>query len=175
MIVVYYVTVCRRYSTVMRFSNYTAAEIESANAMLLQICYRTLTNTRNSETKSQQNIKALQNFLPQKFLQNFRNSCWYSSLRISTNLSRHFRTINAVRRPIFDTTMTKKLVDDVSRTIFKHHHKKLLCMPSLYLAAFPKCGTTALYHFLIHHPMVAAPIRKEKTLLVHFYRRWCLL
>ena len=158
----------------MRFSNYTAAEIESANAMLLQICYRTLTNTRNSETKSQRNIKALQNFLPQKFLQNFRNPCW-SSLRISTNLSRHFRTINAVRRPIFDTTMTKKVVDDVSRTIFKHHRKKLLCMPSLYLAALPKCGTTALYHFLIHHPMVAAPIRKEKTLLVHFYRRWCLL
>ena len=109
------------------------------------------------------NIDALKTLLPHKFSHEHRNPCWYSSLHIPPSLSRHFNTIKAVRWPVFDSTIRSEQV--VKRTLStvnnQQHQKRLLCLPYVYLAGFPKCGTTALYHLLVQHPLVAQPLRKE--------------
>ena len=55
---------------------------------------------------------------------------------------------------------------NVSQFLSNRHSQSLLqqriyCLPFVYLAGFPKCGTTSLYQMLIQHPLVAKPFGKE--------------
>ena len=45
---------------------------------------------------------------------------------------------------------------------------KFFCLPSIYLAGFPKCGTTTLYSLITSHPLLAKPYSKEG----HFWREF---
>ena len=117
-----------------------------------------------------QNTKALLDIVPQTFSQKYRNPCWYSSLHIPHTLSRYFRTLAAVRSPIYsnNTNKSEAVIQEFSNSSFlsvmhnqNHQKHSLFCLPFVYLAAFPKCGTTALYRMLTRHPLVAKPARKE--------------
>lgn len=45
---------------------------------------------------------------------------------------------------------------------------KFFCLPNIYLAGFPKCGTTSLYSLITSHPLLAKPQTKEG----HFWREF---
>ena len=134
---------------------------------LKDICTRTLTNTERDEVSPslqimRQSIKALQELVPRNFSHNFRNPCWYSTLDIPSNLSNYFNSLKTIRYPIFNTTVATRIVKKVRTSLFnRHHQQKLFCIPYVYLAGFPKCGTTMLYWLMAQNPMVAKPIRKE--------------
>ena len=48
----------------------------------------------------------------------------------------------------------------------KYLKRSFVCVPSFFLAGFPKCGTTQLYRFLTIHPEFAIPEHKEP----HFWK-----
>lgn len=37
----------------------------------------------------------------------------------------------------------------------------ILCVPTVYVAGFPKCGTTSLHEMLVSHPQIVRPYHKE--------------
>ena len=109
-----------------------------------------------------QNIDALWELVPQNFSRMFRNPCWYSSLDIPSNLSNYFNSLKTIRYPIFNMSMATMIVKNVSKSLINQQlQQKLFCVPYVYLAAFPKCGSTILYWLIVQNPMIAKPIRKE--------------
>ena len=111
--------------------------------------------------------KALLDLVPRNFSREYRNPCWRSSLRISRDLSDYFQGLRAIRCPIFSGS-TNSVVQrsNVSYFLSALHtqnqvQKTFYCLPLVHLAAFPKCGTTALYQMLTRHPLVEKPLRKE--------------
>ena len=105
-------------------------------------------------------MKVFQQHLPHNFSPKYRNPCWYSSLQIPHDISRYFSRIKAVHYPMFDSTgRAEQVVKSLSTN--STLHRQLFCLPSVYIAAFPKCGTTALYNLIVQHPKIAPPITKE--------------
>ena len=111
--------------------------------------------------------KALLDVVPRNFSQKYRNPCWHSPLHIPHDLSDYFQGLRAIRRPMFSNTSDHVFQkSNISYTLSvihtqNQHRQKFYCLPLVHLAAFPKCGTTALYQMLTHHPSVAKPLRKE--------------
>ena len=108
-------------------------------------------------------MEALHEFIPHNFSFKYRNPCWYSSLDIPHDLSKHFAALSAVRKPMFNASRADKIIKNVVKNLKrdKKKEKQLYCLPLVYLAAFPRCGTTYLFHYLVKHPMIAKPARKE--------------
>ena len=111
--------------------------------------------------------KALFDLVPRNFSLKYRNPCWNSSLRIPHDLSQYF---SKMWFPKFNdnTTMNKPVIREfnVSQFLSNRHNQsqfeqRIYCLPFLYLAGFPKCGTTSLYQMVVQHPLVAKPFRKE--------------
>jgi len=44
---------------------------------------------------------------------------------------------------------------------FRHLTSSIRILPSFIIIGFPRCGTTSLYNYLIQHPSVAPPLKKE--------------
>ena len=154
------------HSKLYHFAEVYYAEMADTTLLeLKQKCSRPHRNTSTSNSAPlvvRRNIRALQKFLPRNFSSRYRNPCWYSSLVISNELSKHFNSIPSVRKPIYTPEKARKIVEYVTR---KSAHlppqRNLFCLPSVYLAGFPKCGTTALYRILVQNPLVAQPYQKE--------------
>ena len=63
---------------------------------------------------------------------------------------------------MFNMSMATMIVKNVSKSLINRQlQRKLFCVPYVYLAAFPKCGSTILYWLVVQNPMIAKPIRKE--------------
>ena len=90
--------------------------------------------------------RILQDFIPQTFLPQFKNPCWYS----------HYpHTKNDKCR---DLPQRIELLKHSNRT---KDNVSLYCLPAFFLAGFSKCATTTLFHMIKQHPDIAPPTCKE--------------
>ena len=111
--------------------------------------------------------KALFDLVPRNFSRKYRNPCWNSSLRIPHDLSRYFYEMwypkfsdNTIKSAIREVNLSQFLSDTYTHCQ-SQLEQRIYCLPFVYLAGFPKCGTTSLYQMLVQHPLVAKPLRKE--------------
>ena len=134
---------------------------------LKEICTRTFAKPDKMKLSSSwrimnHNMKALQEFVPQNFSQKYRNPCWTSALQIPLEASEHFENLKLMKYPVFTKVRATSIVNRSKQSLVsKQSPQRLYCLPSVHIAAFPKCGTTTLYKLIIKNPMMAKPLRKE--------------
>ena len=82
-----------------------------------------------------------------------------------------------MRNPLFSDKTASSIVNLISQSYSVqkssrpiNRHLRLVCLPSIYLAGFPKCGTTSLYNIMIHHPSIVPPMIKESHFWSTFLR-----
>ena len=120
-----------------------------------------------------QNMAALRTFILPQHLLGYNNPCWYTDFDIQNLLNRSLEPRIVANLPKLEELYSKQEVLQVLEEI-PHRRKnsklvtgqrQLFCLPSVFLAGFPKCGTTALYEMITAHPAIATPHSKE----IHFW------
>ena len=101
---------------------------------------------------------ALRLFIPpsEQFLTDFKNPCWYVNYTFPSN----FQYLHYYNRRDIPLSSDLKLLSHFTRTDSKPV-KSLQCLPYFYLVGFPKCGTTALMHYIQKHPEYIPSCTKE--------------
>uniref|UniRef100_A0A8D0L979 Sulfotransferase n=1 Tax=Sphenodon punctatus TaxID=8508 RepID=A0A8D0L979_SPHPU len=100
--------------------------------------------------------------IPNKFLPNSKNPCWYEEYRGNTSTDPYTTNSYALYSKRFRT-----IFDYLKKVFWNHlyHHKdkhyRLRCLPHFYIIGQPKCGTTDLYDRLRLHPDVRFSAIKE--------------
>lgn len=121
----------------------------------------------------QQSLVALLTFISPHNLPGFSNPCWYTDFNMPSMLNRSLVPRIVANLPKLEELYSKqevlKVLEEIAvrRNIHKANtgQRQLFCMPSVFLAGFPKCGTTALYEMITTHPAIAPPYTKE----IHFW------
>lgn len=100
--------------------------------------------------------------IPNKFLPNSKNPCWYEEYRGNTTTDPYTTNSYALYSKRFRT------IFDYLKKVFWNHlyhykdkHYRLRCLPHFYIIGQPKCGTTDLYDRLRLHPDVRFSAIKE--------------
>lgn len=100
--------------------------------------------------------------IPNKFLPNSKNPCWYEEYKGNTTTDPYATNSYALYSKRFRT------IFDYLRKVFWNHlyhykdkHYRLRCLPHFYIIGQPKCGTTDLYDRLRLHPDVRFSAIKE--------------
>ena len=138
----------------------------------LHYCSRSLfgqDNRINAAVRSYKTLttytRALKKFVPAKYSPQFRNPCWYSTMTVPKNVLKTLTSISVLKSPVYSDKQAVWLTKNIWNTN-SESKKSLYCLPSVYLAGFPKCATTALYRIITAHPSLAQPLHKEG----HFWR-----
>ena len=126
-------------------------------------------NASRFSTTIQENMKALQQFLPKQFSKTFCSPCWFSPYHIPSWVSERFMDLWIVREPIFKKEVASGIIQNVLDSK-SQHSESFFCLPNVHLSGFPKCGTTALYYMLVAHPQVAKAHGKEGHFWTTFAR-----
>ena len=97
-------------------------------------------------------------------------SCWPARIRMYMNNA----TINGIigRTPfvVSRNDSNISMLNTVRSKRFrkwKSHVLSLACMPDVFLAGFPKCGSTYFYSLLVSHPWITRPMQKEPKWWIH--------
>ncbi len=93
----------------------------------------------------------------QKRTKNFANPCWYMPMENFTAATHQLPTIT--RQGVLDREGDEFGV--------KHVNQELCCIPKVFLAGFPKSGSTTLYRLILRHTLVVGGLVKEP----HFWTR----
>ncbi len=109
-------------------------------------------------------LARIRDFIPSKYLKTFSNHCWKIDVHFQVNNSTHLITgkYGSQTFSFHDELNDNKRI--VSRKGFlrnSNHALPLACVPEVFLAGFPKCGSTYLYDQLTSHPSVVTPTMKE--------------
>ena len=105
-------------------------------------------------------LRALDDFIPKRYLDNYDNPCWYSALQPSPEISSKLLSTIVCPTPL----LSLKQAESVVERVFSEASRKkevLTCLPAVYLAGIAKSGTTTLYDHLFTHPMLRKPASKE--------------
>ncbi len=101
-------------------------------------------------------IKFYRYVIPDSFLKQYKNPCWYS------NLSRNALSV----LQDFDSSTnsrSKRYLKKATNIVFNGTSSKsrLLCLPYFFVPGFPKSATTTLDAGLRKHPQIVGPVTKE--------------
>ena len=95
-------------------------------------------------------------FIPVEFSNLFHNSCWRSDLSltvINSTVCGHFGQF------AFETKIDLSKLKALQKTV--NFSSNFSCLPDVFLAGFPKCGSTFLNALITSHPAVVKPLMKE--------------
>lgn len=101
-------------------------------------------------------------FIPVEFSNLFHNSCWRSDLSltvINSTVHGHFG------RFAFETKIDLSKLKALKKTV--NFSSNFSCLPDVFLAGFPKCGSTFLNALITSHPAVVKTLAKEP----HWWQR----
>ena len=101
-------------------------------------------------------------FIPVGFSNLFLNSCWRSDLSlnvINSTVRGHFGQF------AFETKINISKLKALQKTV--SFSSSFSCLPDLFLAGFPKCGSTFLHALITSHPAVVKALVKEP----HWWQR----
>jgi N-acetylgalactosamine 4-sulfate 6-O-sulfotransferase len=104
-------------------------------------------------------LTALRSIIPREFSAAYRSPCWESPLALPERLPRGFYNLNKhnftewlkVRRHLYLSLILRALYSK---------ERVLQCLPSFFLAGFPKCGTTTV-HTALYHSRLIPELKKE--------------
>ncbi len=119
-------------------------------------------------------LARIREFIPSEYLKTFSNHCWERDIKLQVNGSTHVirgkygsQTFSMYEDPYEDALHSLVAVKG------GHYHNAryalpLACIPEVFLAGFPKCGSRYLYDQLTSHPSVITPMWKEPHWWIHF-------
>ena len=101
---------------------------------------------------------------PQDFVGSFSSLCWYSTLDFKS-----VPNIFSLRKKVVNGNLTQEQSRFVvSAAEAERNDKRLVCLPSVFVPSFPKCGSTSLFNTLVTHPFIQHPETKETHYFVRF-------
>ena len=138
----------------------------------LEVCTGMLSGSRNSSEFYQNQVDAGLNawhtFVPHSFKHPY---CWHADFSVYTSLAQRWLTAwNDLRgiKKKFTILQASTLVNRILMKNVRSPHRlrnstvsQFFCVPNVYLAGFPKSGTTFLYSLISTHPLFAKPYSKE--------------
>ncbi len=90
----------------------------------------------------------------QNLARRFTNPCWYVSMEYSIATRRRLLRLKSL-----SDREARHIVSEVFGR--KSATNMLYCIPKVFLAGFPKSGSTSIYDLIVHHPLVVGAERKE--------------
>ena len=109
-------------------------------------------------------VDILHEFIPHQFNATLPNHCWNDDVELvigSSSISGHIgRTQYNISLQDIDSKMLCVMRWSIN------HRKNFLpisCLPEVFLAGFPKCGSTYMYTLVTSHPAIAKPLQKEPS------------
>lgn len=107
----------------------------------------------------------LRRFMPSHFDNKYRNYCWMSSL----NLTLLQMSLPDLRRFYNNDIINNDKVNELIRKVTGgKDSKRLVCLPSVLMAGFPKSGSTYIYNLLKLHPSIRPGRVKEPHFWTNF-------
>ena len=106
-------------------------------------------------------LNAIWSIVPRHFSLNYSHPCWYSSLKISRDEAHKLHSMIAKHKLVAGPSKIAALARRLLDLNVRNESKTLFCMPSFFIAGFPKSGTTSLAAALNQHPQIAIPRKKE--------------
>ena len=101
---------------------------------------------------------------PDYFEGEFSSLCWHDTLDIKATPG-----IFSLMKDIVSANLTQERSRSVIASIQAETiERRLVCLPSVFMPGFPKCGSTSLFNTLVHHPLVEDTEMKE----THFFTRF---
>lgn len=113
-------------------------------------------------------LNAFREVVPSHFDNHFRNPCWFSELSVPFHTQ---KSLCSSFQP--NKSMSEELVSRMAGSLFREgrlsidKRLSLYCLPSFFLAGFPKSGTTTLSMVLQSHSQIVPPQYKE----IHWWTR----
>lgn len=115
-------------------------------------------------------LKAWHTFIPHSFKYPY---CWHAHFNVLTSTAQRWLTAwndlrgikkkytTSVASTLVNLVLRRNISSWIARRLTNGTASQLFCLPNVYLAGFPKCGTTFLYSLITSHPLFAKPHSKE--------------
>ena len=110
-------------------------------------------------------VDTIRQFIPTEFSDQFHSSCWKSNFGFNienSTIQGHFGQFTFEGN--IDTTALSFKLSALQKFKFRvggSYSTHFSCLPDLFLAGFPKCGSTFLHALLASHPAVVEGLVKE--------------
>ena len=111
--------------------------------------------TQQAALKSASNyVREFRKVIPMNFELNFTypSHCWKMSYKAHTNDARHIW--GHIGKVTFDEVLPNdyrsSLLRDIQKNFQNHFTSQTVCLPTLFLTGFPKCGSTYLWCLITH-------------------------
>ena len=104
--------------------------------------------------------------LPENYLRKYSNPCWMAEKPKGYYPGRDKRLM-VYFNPAHERIQKNATADRLARLLSKpvgdtfNGSKRLNCLPSFFLAGFPKCASTTVHCALRKHPQIVTPFKKE--------------
>ena len=92
-------------------------------------------------------------------------------MTVPKNIFKTLTNISVLKSPVYSDKQAVWLTKNILNTN-SGNKENLYCLPSVYLAGFPKCATTTLYRIITAHPSLAQPLHKESHFWKTFVQNW---
>ena len=92
-------------------------------------------------------------------------------MTVPKNVFKTLTNISVLKSPVYSDKQAVWLTKNILNTN-SGNKENLYCLPSVYLAGFPKCATTTLYRIITAHPSLAQPLHKESHFWKTFVQNW---
>lgn len=110
-------------------------------------------------------IKEYAKVIPTKhhFLRNCSSHCWETNFGIRRQVGRVYGYVGNVSMDVQMNNFRVKAMNVLRRGFHDHFESRLVCLPKIFLAGFPKCGSSFLWCFLnrLIHQSVNVQAEKE--------------
>ena len=127
-------------------------------------------------------LEIVHKFIPSQFISTLPNHCWRDDVELVFKSSLASGRINGMKFRVNTTAVKKALQYGSLNTLPvlgntnypKRHYLPFSCIPEIFLAGFPKCGSSYLYSLITAHPAVSKTFRKEANWFIescHFMNK----
>ena len=111
-------------------------------------------------------LNALGSIIPQHFLSSYRSPCWRSPIILSYQQQKDLRLLDKKHMMTkvmlgYRENLKRNLYQSIFQPSLHKGDESLMSLPALFMAGFPKSGTTTLHTVLVKHEMMVKT-RKER-------------
>ena len=112
-------------------------------------------------------VDILHEYIPHQFNATLPNHCWRDNAELvigSSNFSGHIgQTQYKISRSGIDSNRYTQLAVMRDLNYTEEYFVPLSCIPEVFIAGFPKCGTGNMYTMVTSHPAISRSIQKEPS------------
>ena len=131
----------------------------------VEFCLLTVNITKNFTTASdnaRRLVQVLREIIPRDFDQHYTSPCWEADFNVSVNIN-GISVIAQLNHHLYRTDLRDQnplLIRKLQYLRGGSTSSPLICLPKVFLAGFPKCGSTFLY-CLMTHMFGSSQLQKE--------------